>query len=365
MSESATNTTTASSNTSQGARGAAGANQTPTRMAQEGKGVNGSNGPIPIKPDGDQSEPRKYKFEKLKIKGKEIDFEADEDEVKRLIQRGYGSNEAYHEAKRMREDAERKYAEYQKWQQSQEEHKKKITQNPIQAAIEAGASPQQVRDIAEKWLLEQIKADEMSPEAKRAKELEAELEKRDKADKERTQKEEQERLIQAAEEERKKIVPEFIKHMDAMGIPKTAANLSAAARRLKLAGERGVPMTIEKALQLTHEDNQAYVQGTVGGHAKLINEAYKSNDFDTVMKIGREIETFLGDEALVALQRYGIVKFKTKSPAMPHQVLDTAKTKAAPEEPLELTPDEIVEKRRQRALELDRMRGLRGAAPTL
>lgn len=323
-----------------------------------GEGLpSGSNGSP--EESSEKKESKKYRFEKLNVGGKEIDFEGDEDEVKRRIQQAYGANQAYHEAKKMREEAETKYSEYQKWKANQEEHKKKITSNPIQAAIEAGASPKQVREIAEKWLLEQIQEDEMSPDARRAKELQAELDQRKKDDEARTKKEQDERLMRDAEEARKAIVPEIMKHMDASGLARTAANLSSIAKRLQVAAQRKTPMTIERAVQLQHQDNQALIQSTLGGQTKVLNEAFRSNDTETVLRIGKEIESFLGEEALVALQRYGIVKWKSKTPIMPRQTPDTAKTLQATEQEDEISFDEQAERRRLRALELDRMNGIK------
>jgi hypothetical protein len=358
MSETTTSTTATQTTNTQGAKGAPNVNKPNGQMAKQGAG--GSDGAIPVKDNGDVAESKRYKLEKVKIKGRELDLDLDEDKLRRYVQQGYEANDRIQEAKRIEQENERKLAEYHEWKKGQEEHKRKFTSNPIQAAIEAGASPHQVREIAERWLLEQIQADEMSPDARRAKELEEKLAKREKEDAERQKKEEGLRIAQAAAEHRKQIVPEIIKHLDALGVARTAANIGSIAKRLKAAADRKTPMTIERAVQLTHEDNQAYIQSALGGQAKQLNEAYKANNFDAVMRVGREIESFLGEEALVALQRYGIVKWKSKTPSMPNQVFDTAKTKTV-EEPRELTRDELLEERRRRAIELDRARQNRGA----
>lgn len=309
--------------------------------------------------------PKRYQFKGLKVGDKEIDFDGDENEVKRRIQQAYGANSAYSEAKKLREEAEQKNGEYLAWKRSQDEHKKSIAKDPmiairraVQDAIDSGVDPESARAAGEQWVLENIKRDEESPEAKRARQAEEKLAKRDEEDAKRAKTDQEQRLAQAAQEERKKIVPEMLKQMDAVGLARTAANLSAVARRLKVASERGVPLTIERAVQMQHEENSTFVKTTVGGQAKAINDAFKSNDHDTVIKIGREVEGFLGEEVLVALQRYGIVKWKTKSPNMPHQAIDTAKSKTAEPEP-ELSYDEVIELRKKKAADLDRQR--RGA----
>lgn len=367
-----TNTTATTTGTAKPNPGAAGqaAKRASGQMAKEVPSGKTNTTNVDAAKQSEQSkveEPKKYKFEKIKYKGKEQDLELQDEEAKRLIQRGLGSNEAYEEAKKLREDAERKYAEYQRWQASQEEHKKKLITNPIQAAIESGASPQEVRKVAEEYLLGEIQKDEMSAEAREAIQLKAELKKRDEAEAKRIKDEEQNNLQRAAHEERNKIVPEMMKWMDSVGVAKTAANLSNVARRLQAAAKRKIPMSIERAVQLTHEDNMAFVNSTVGGQTKAINDAYKNNDFDTVLKIGKEIEGFLGPEVFVALQRYGIVKWKAKAPNMPNQVIDTAKTKAqAPERPSYLTTEQKEEERKKRVEEAQRRwEASRGAASSV
>lgn len=357
MSETAnTAGSTSQTTNTQGAKGTPSSNRMHGQVATETKpsGTTKENN-LPGKTDSEVAEPKRYKFEKLKIKGKEIDFEADEDEVKRLIQRGYGSNEAYHEAKRMREEAEQRHAEAMRWQQERESHAKKLQTDPIQAAIEAGATKQQIREIAEKFLLGEIQADEMSPEARRAKELEAEIKRRDELEAKRKKDDEEKTLAQAAAEERKKIVPEMLKFMDAVGVARTASNLSAIANRLKIASQRKTPITVERAVQLQHEDNSEYVRTTVGGQATALNDAYKKNDFDAVTRIGKEIENFVGEDVLVALQRYGIVKWKSRTPNMPNQLADTAKSKAAPTtDESALSEEEKIERRKEHTARLQR-----------
>lgn len=359
MSE-AVSSTTATTNTQGTTKGQVSPNKANSNTQGQAKDPGSpGNGGVPIKTDGEVGEPKKYKFEKLKLKGKEVDFEADEEEVKRLIQRGYGSNEAYHEAKRLREEAERLSNEAYRHKQQQEERKKTYKSDPmaairnaVQELIDSGVDPRTARAAGEQWLYEKIQEDEMSPDARRAKELEAELKKRDELEAKTKKEQEEAKLNQEAAEYRKQVVPEIIKHMDTLGLAKTAGNISTIARRLQIAAKKNTPMTIERAVELTHQDNQSYVQSTVGVQTKVLNEAYKNKDYDSALKLGREIEQFLGEEVVVALQRYGILKHKSKTPAMPSQIPDTAKTKAAPSDvPSYMSQEEWAEERKRRAAE--------------
>lgn len=370
MSESTTSTAvsnqTVANNPAQ--KGSPGTNPLQRGNASEGKKPNGEGGGLPLKSaTGDVGEPKRYKFEKVKIRGKEIDIDADESQMKRYIQMGYEANERHAEAKRMREEADRIYQENHQRKQQEEKEWEEIQRNPVigvQKAIKnlvaKGLSPQQARAAIEEHLYGEIQKDEMSPDAKRALALEEENRKlKEQWEAERKAKEE-ENLNQSAAEYRKQIVPQMMSAMDAVGLAKTAANLSSVARRLKIAADQKRPISVDQAVQLTHQDNQAVVQSTIGGQVQALNHAYKSNNMDAVMQIGKELEGFLGDEAIAAIQRYGILKWRNKVPKMPHQAIDTAKSTRAPQEPVEMTRDEILEERKKRALEIDARRA-RGA----
>jgi hypothetical protein len=293
-------------------------------------------------------EPKRYKFEKLKIRGKEVDIDADEDQVKRYIQQAHGANERYEEAKKIREEANTKFAEHEKWKAGQDEFQNTLKTNPIQAAMDAGADPAVVRDMAEKYLLEQIHRDEMTPEARENIRLKQELDNFNKEKEESAKTQKQQQLEAAASEQRKKIVPEIIKHSDEVGMAKTAANIKRVAETLRIAAKRGLPMSIDKAVAMVHEENGSFVQSTIGGQAKAINDAFKSKDNDAVLKIGKEVESFLGPDVLAALQRYGIVKYRSGTPSMPAQSIDTAKSQRPGTEETELSWDDAEEQRKER-----------------
>lgn len=367
MADATTPTTTTSTSAPQGA-GKPGNTNIPKASGKTPNPGGGNGGGIPTKEGTESQEPKRYKFEKLKFKGKEIDFEGDENEVKRIIMRGLGSDEAYNEAKRMRLEAERKEAEFYKKQELEKKEIEEIASNPtvgikkaIQRMIDAGVAPEKARKAVEDHLYEEIQRDEMSAEAKRAYELEQEN-KRLKAEREEEQRRREEHeLNQSAQEQRKVITQEMLKHMDAFGLAKTAGNLATVARRLQIAHKRGQNLSIEKAVELTHQDNQEYVRATTQSHVKEINEAYKSKEIDKVLAIGKELESFLGEETIVALQRYGIVKFKNQVPKMPQQTFDAAKTESS-NQTEEKTYDELLEERKARARAIDQQRALRGAA---
>ena len=318
---------------------------------------------------GQAEEPKRYKFEKLKFKGKEIDFEGDENEVKRVIMRGLGSDEAYHEAKRMREEAEKREARLWEKEEQNKKEREEYKKNPvlgikkaIQTLIDAGVHPQEARRAVEAHLYEEIQRDEMSEDARRAYALEEENKKLAlKIENDKKLAEEAE-LNKHAIEQRKIITTEMLKSMDALGLAKTAQNLASVARRLQMANKLGRKMSIPQAVELTHQDNQSYVKSTTSSYAQAINEAYRNNDTEHLLAVGKELEGFLGEEAVVALQRYGIVKIKNRVPNMPQQIIDAAKTKTSSSPAEEKTLDEIIEERKARAAELDRQRGLRGAA---
>lgn len=299
------------------------------------------------------AEIKKYNLGKIKFRGQEIEVnDITEDEMRRHVQRSKGSSQAYEEAKKYRGEAEKQYREVEQWRKDQAEQSKRIQQDPIRFAIEQGADPLLIQKLTEDHVMDQINREQMSPEARRILELEKQMQDQTKTAESAEQERQSAALMQAAEQQRQKIVPEILKAADAVGLGKTAGNIKRVAQLLHTSTKAGHPLNVAHAVQIAHEENSTLVKSTMGSQATQINDAFKAKDIQSVLRVGKEIESYLGSDILFALQRYGIIKHQHGAPKMPSNTVDTAKSVQPIAEYNTISSDEAEELRKQRVAKL-------------
>lgn len=174
-------------------------------------------------------EARERKIWKLKIDGKEEEFDAtDEEAVKREVQKGRASQRRFEQAARVQKQAEAFIENLVRDPFSVLEHPQLANRIP------------DLRDRVEKWLYGKVQHDSMTPEQKQAMAEKRELEQY------RTQREtekaarERQRLDGLKEQKRQELTQQFTEAMDTGGLPVTDWTVQRMANYMKQARAKGM-----------------------------------------------------------------------------------------------------------------------------
>lgn len=167
---------------------------------EEGKGA-----AEPAKP---QEPPRKWKIKGSKGEEEEVD----EQKLLHLATKGKGAARYFEEGRKAREEAA---AEAKKW-----EALKTGDANAKRAALRELLTPEEFRKLSEAELYEAMEAEQLTPEQKRIRELEAQLGKHTETEKQRQAREQEEALERQAEELRESIGTAATGALTELGLPK-------------------------------------------------------------------------------------------------------------------------------------------------
>ena len=194
---------------------------------------------------------------KIKVDGKEE--ELDESEIIKLAQLGRGSNKRFEEAKQMRQQAEQFIAMLKK-------DPKAVLSNPALGV--------DLRKFAEQIVWEHIQDESLSPEQKRARDIEKELQKY-KEQEELTKKEQAEQQMQAlhqryAQDYDRKITSA----LQNSGLPKTPSTVKRMAEYMFTAVQNGYDL---EPSDLVHQVRKDYEQD--------IREMFGQVDGDTLLSL--------------------------------------------------------------------------------
>jgi hypothetical protein len=117
--------------------------------------------------------------------------------------------------------AQAKFEEAAKLRRDNEKFEQSLKKSKIQALIDKGFSPEEIREEFEQWYTQQfIEPETLSPEQKRARDMERELERYRNQEKERTEREQREQQEKMTAQQREYLQGQIIEALEKNGLPK-------------------------------------------------------------------------------------------------------------------------------------------------
>jgi len=171
-----------------------------------------------------------------------------------------------------------------------------LQHNPIEAIKRAGVSEKSFQEFVEKYLYEQYKYEEMSPEQKELEDL-----RRYRAEQEQNQKQRQEQEQRAKQEQevqfyQEQLAESYSKALETAGVPKSEQAVSRLAQIQLDAMESGWDMPIEMAVDQYVKEQRS-----------LVDSYIQSLDED-------QIESVIGKDRIKAIRKKELSKLKNPAP---------------------------------------------------
>jgi hypothetical protein len=161
--------------------------------------------------------------------------------------------------------ANKRFMEASKKEKELEARISKVKSSPIQAMLETGLSEEELQDHMERFLVEKLEFQKLSPEARRVKELEqklAEREAKEQAEEERRRTEQEQAEIAKYEQDYNR---QFIDAMESGKLPRSPHAARKVAEIMFSALEAGHEMSIDDAIDIFNEDHNNYLQSFIKG----------------------------------------------------------------------------------------------------
>ena len=267
----------------------------PTTPSNTATPVNATNTPAPQKAGvlntvlADSKTPvstpaAQAEIRKLKLKVDQNEVEMSEAEVIALAQKGQGAEKRFQEAAQMRKEAEAVV--------------RFLKENPREAMKQFGID---VRKFSEDVLMEHLTEQSMSPEQKKQRDTEAELNKYRERDKAETERQHKEAVTKQEQELVQHYTKTFTEALEASGLPKTNETVARMARYQQQASRKGYevpPADLAKLVRSDYENEQQALYGSMDGD-KLIE--------------------ILGKDIVSKLSKAQIAKLKAGQPAQTKQ----------------------------------------------
>lgn len=224
-----------------------------------------------------QTQPTTQEIKKLKLKldGKEV--ELPESEVIAGYQTGQVAAQRFKEAAKMRQEAEQ-ILQFAK-------------QNPKEFFQKTGMN---AREWAEQYLLEELQAEAMSPEQRKARENEDKIRKYEQDDKDRKETQRQEQMKRLEQEHMQNYDVMFTKALSESGLPKTVFTVRRMAELQLINVKNKYELNASQLAKLVREDYIAEQKALLGGFE------------------GDQLIDFLGPDLVKKLSKAQIAKLKAK-----------------------------------------------------
>lgn len=305
----ATSTTTTQSTPTQGANGSEAVSQ----VIKQTKKQTSKQSPQQAIEDGaypkaEQTAAEKKAYKLLKVDGQE--YEVDETRYHEAAQKSFAADKRIWEANQLQKQAMQKLAE------AEEKAAKyaKYDESPdllIEDALKRLKDPnitKKARAATEKWLTEQLMAEEASPEQQRAMQLERELaeyKEREKKFEEKTKKEQQEKELQGYRQSAQESILNVLK-MSAL--PATESMVKAIADIKYNAARAKVKLSDEQVANILKTDTIESSNALYGQFADSIIKAKQSGDVESIVKSGDALLSTLPESIIKALRIYDLAK---------------------------------------------------------
>jgi len=197
----------------------------------------------------EEEKPAEPSGRRIKVKIDDEESELDEDEVIKGYQKAAASTKRFQEAAKLRKEAE--------------ELKEQMLKNPF-SALSGKMDKRQLREMTEQWLLEQLDEDQLSPEQKRLRELEAKEKSWQEEKEDRERKEAEKQLQEESSKAAQKYEKEFVSALEARDLPKSYATIKKMAYHVRNAAQQGYDLTVDEAADLVQEELQNDIKDLVG-----------------------------------------------------------------------------------------------------
>lgn len=257
------------------------------------------------------------KIYKAKIDGEEQEFDVSNPEDVEELLKGYqlavGAGKRFEEAAALRKQAQQDTKMAQELLKLLKESPESVLMHP-----DIGYTEEQLQEFAEKVIAKKIEEEQLTPEQKKIKELEVQLEK-ERKEREQATKQEQELAIKEAQEYYENTFTEEInKVLPKYGLPKSPKTVSQMAQYLITAKEAGADLDFDRAARMVKRDLDLWNK-----------EVYGSLD-------GEDLVKALNPQVLDKVRKTLLQKAKQQPKTTPAKTVDTAssaQTKARPESP--------------------------------
>lgn len=225
--------------------------------------------------NGQAQAPVEVRKMKLKVDGQDV--ELPESEVIAGFQLSKTSTQRFQEAAKLKQEADRimQFA----------------NENPEEIFKKTGMS---AREWAEKYLLQQLQNDAMSPEQKKARENEDKLRKLEKEDVDRKEKVKQEHVKRLEQEHMQRYDVMFTKALNESGLPKTKFTVKRMAELQSINLKKGLELDASQLAKVVRED--------------FLNE--KKSLLEGMN--GNQLLEFLGPELIKKFSKAQIAKLKSR-----------------------------------------------------
>lgn len=140
--------------------------------------------------------------------------------------------------------------------------------NPIQALMDPalGLTKEQIRVAVEQWYHDEYVVNEaLSPDQKRAKELEAKLKTYEQAEQEKIRQQQEAEELELTNKQREYLQNQIIEALDRSGLPKTKLIASRMAFYMRQNMANGWEAPIDLIVKQVRNERQSLMQGEVGG----------------------------------------------------------------------------------------------------
>lgn len=283
-------------------------------------------------------------------KGKPV--ELTEDEYKEHAERGFNATQRTQKAAETMKKAEQMFAQAEAAQAKAKAVLEKLTQNPIQAAMEAGMDSATVQRITEEFLLQKMQEESLSPEARRVKELEAKIaqdEQLRKQQEETRKKQEFELKKKHFQQGFEKLVTDTVKKHN---IPDTPVNRRIIADYMQKALRRGFKINPDQAAEALAEEFDGNVKYAFRGFEDAIKQANDKGDKQSILRELERFEERFGKGIINAIRRADLVRLRSGQPTMPAITAPQQTAKQQPQDTGYLSMDEDLENRKKRVEQL-------------
>lgn len=290
------------------------------------------------------------KKEKLVVKGKE--YELDADKMKRFAQKGI-----HFELEQVERQKQAKVVAQREQQVAEREgHVKELVEtlktNPLEAITQL-IGPEKARQMAEQWLRPQIER-EMLP-----KEQQEVLTWKERAEKAEAWRQEQEQIAQdrevsaKADELQKSYSQTIIKALEMKGVPKTDFTAAEMAQWMQRGLDKDIEYSPEQLADFVREDNIVRVGALTEVHTQAIETAKKAGDTEGILKAGEALSEMLGKPVVYAIGKYYLALATKGQPTLPEKVLEAPRTGATSGKSGYLTEDQDREERAKRVADAE------------
>lgn len=195
---------------------------------------------VPVTP------PAKRKV-RVKVDGKES--EVDEDEIVRDYQKFRAADKKFQEAAKLRKDAEALID---------------LLKNDPVKALEHPSIGKNFKELAENYLIEQLKREQMTPEQRELMEARQKLEQFEKAQQEQQKQFEEQKMAELANHYEQEYQKSIIDALQNSGLPKTNVTVRRMAYYMHRALEQGYEVSAKDVVSLVKKDYHREIQELLG-----------------------------------------------------------------------------------------------------